>query len=258
MKDNLETQPVESCDILGIHVDATSYSHATSTVIEMAQKKISGYISIANVHVIMEGHHSAEFKAVLDKADLITPDGMPLVWMMQKLGYDNQARVYGPTLMLHVCEAASKKELPVGFLGATPDVASKLVSNLKSRFGNLKIAFTHSPPFRPLSDEEQKAIVRDICRSGARVLFVGLGCPKQENWMAVNTGQIPAVMLGVGAAFDFHAGTLPQAPPLLQRLGLEWLFRLSMEPKRLWRRYLVNNPKFMTLALKQLVQNKQR
>jgi N-acetylglucosaminyldiphosphoundecaprenol N-acetyl-beta-D-mannosaminyltransferase len=224
----------------------------------MVENARQGYVCAANVHMIMEGYDSPEFCALVNGADLVTPDGMPLVWMLKGLGFSDQKRVYGPELMLHVCGAAAKEGIPVGLFGSTEDVLAKLKRNLQTRFGELHIAYAHSPPFRALSPEEIDSTARDIKESGTKILFVGLGCPKQEVWMAKNKEKVQAVMLGVGAAFDFHAGTLPKAPRVLQQLGLEWLFRWFVEPKRLWQRYLFNNPRFVALAATEFIKKKVR
>ena len=247
---------VESRNILGTRVHATSLEHATETVVDMAKQERWGYICIANVHVLMEGYDSREFQAGLNRADLVTPDGMPVVWMMRSLGVKNQTRVYGPDLTLRVCSEAAINEIPVGFYGSTTDVVEKLIANLTARFKKLNVVYTYCPPFRELSPKEDEEVFEQIRSSGTKILFVGLGCPKQEKWIAANTSKIPAVLLGVGAAFDFHAGLLRQAPPVIQRAGLEWLFRLAMEPRRLWRRYARHNPRFALLALKQLAESR--
>jgi N-acetylglucosaminyldiphosphoundecaprenol N-acetyl-beta-D-mannosaminyltransferase len=246
------------CRILGTRVDPTSFSHATQAVLQMVERAGQGYVCAANVHMIMEGYDSPDFQAMVNGADLVTPDGMPLVWMLKAHGFSDQRRVYGPELMLRVCEAAANAGLPIGLLGSTDEVLDKLKRNLQLRFGELEIAYMCSPPFRTLSPKEVDSIADDIYESGVKILFVGLGCPKQEIWMAKNKGKIPAVMLGVGAAFDFHAGTLPKAPRAFQQLGLEWLFRLAVEPRRLWRRYLFNNPKFVALAANELIRSQFR
>ncbi|MGC8856755.1 MAG: WecB/TagA/CpsF family glycosyltransferase [Anaerolineae bacterium] len=173
--------------------------------------------------------------------------------MLRLKGHRSQERVYGPTLMLHVVEAARRENLPVGFYGGAPEVLELLVKQMQARNPGLNIVYSFSPPFRELSAIEDEQIVETINASGARILFVGLGCPKQERWMAAHRGRIRAVMIGVGAAFDFHAGAKPQAPLILQRLGLEWLFRFLHEPRRLWRRYLFHNPRFVFLALADLL-----
>lgn len=208
---------------------------------------------MANVHMAMEAYDSREFRRIVNSADLVTPDGMPLVWMLRKLGVSDQQRVYGPALMDRVCEVASRQGVPVGLYGGQRETLESLVKSMRSRFPKLRIAYAYSPPFRPLSDEEDERVVQEINNSGARILFVGLGCPKQERWMAEHKGRVQAVMLGVGAAFDFHAGKVPQAPGWMQRMGLEWLFRLATEPRRLWRRYAKHNPRFVVLALMQLL-----
>jgi N-acetylglucosaminyldiphosphoundecaprenol N-acetyl-beta-D-mannosaminyltransferase len=197
----------------------------------------------------MEAHDSAVYKKIINAADLVTPDGMPLVWMMRLKGEKNQQRVYGPTLMLHVLEMAARDGIPVGFYGGRTEVLEVLEKKMQSRFTGLNVKYSYSPPFRELSTEEDAELTEQINRSGARILFVGLGCPKQEIWMAEHRGKINAVMIGVGAAFDFHAGFKPQAPVWMQKIGLEWLFRLLTEPRRLWKRYLYHNPRFVLLAI---------
>jgi N-acetylglucosaminyldiphosphoundecaprenol N-acetyl-beta-D-mannosaminyltransferase len=150
-------------------------------------------------------------------------------------------------------EAAAQENLPVGFYGGSPEVLNMLIKRMQARYEGLNVAFSCSPPFREMSREEDLAIIEQINQSGVRILFVGLGCPKQEIWMAEHRGKVKAVMLGVGAAFDFHAGTIPQAPAWMQRVGLEWLFRLGTEPRRLWKRYLYHNPRFIFLAVADLL-----
>ena len=239
--------------ILGMRVDPTSYEEATRKVLAWAGAGESRYVCVANVHMVMEAHDDPGFKALVNAADLVTPDGMPLVWMLRRLGYPHQERVYGPELTLRVCEEAAKQGMPVGFYGGHPEALRALVGNLKARFPGLQVVYAHSPPFRPLTPEEDARVAEEINASGTRILFVGLGCPKQERWMAEHRGRIRAVMLGVGAAFDLHAGRVRQAPSWMQRVGLEWLFRFFQEPGRLWRRYLKHNPRFAFLAFLELV-----
>jgi len=203
----------------------------------------------------MEAHDSPSYQQVINQADLVTSDGMPLVWMLRRMGYPNQERVYGPTLMVKLLKMANDESIPIGFFGSTPDVMSKLVQNVQRDFPKVQIAYAYSPPFKQLSDEEDRQVIESINSSRARILFVGLGCPKQEYWMHEHRGKVQAVMLGVGAAFDFIAGTKPQAPSWVQKIGLEWLFRLLSEPRRLWKRYIIHNPRFIFLATKQLILN---
>ncbi len=233
--------------VLGTRVDATDYPRATALVQEWATRGESRYLCAANVHMVMEGHDASDFQRVVNGADLVTPDGVPLVWALRRGGFPGQSRVYGPELMLHVCAAAARAGLPVGLYGGHPDTLVELQERLLVRYPALRIAFAKSPPFRALSVEEDQAATAEINAEGVRILFVGLGCPKQERWMAAHRGRVAAVMLGVGAAFDFHAGKVKQAPPLLQAAGLEWAFRLAMEPRRLFLRYARHNPRFLAL-----------
>jgi N-acetylglucosaminyldiphosphoundecaprenol N-acetyl-beta-D-mannosaminyltransferase len=245
--------PVASRQVVGLRVDATSYGDATARIIGWARQSESRYVCVANVHMVMEAHDSPDFQGIVNSADLVTPDGMPLVWMLRRLGVTHQPRVYGPALMLWVCEAAARESLPIGLYGGEESTLARLADSLHERYPGLTISYRHAPPFRPLTPEEDTAEVERIARSGARILFVGLGCPKQERWMAAHRDRITAVMLGVGAAFSLNSGCIRQATGRLQRLGLEWLFRLYQEPRRLWRRYTIHNPRFALLAARQLL-----
>jgi N-acetylglucosaminyldiphosphoundecaprenol N-acetyl-beta-D-mannosaminyltransferase len=206
--------------------------------------------------MVMEAHDSAAFQQVLLDADLVTPDGMPVVWALRLLGVRSATRVYGPDLTPLVCRAAAARGLPVGFYGGTPEVLDAMIAKLAAAYPGLNVAYRFSPPFRPLAPEEEREVARAIDESGARILFVGLGCPKQERWMARHKGEIRAVMLGVGAAFDFLAGEKRQAPRFVQTVGMEWCFRLMCEPRRLWRRYLYNNPRFVRLFAAQVLRSR--
>lgn len=239
--------------ILGARVSSTNYKNATNRVIDWAQSAESRTICIANAHVLMEAYDSSDFREAINQADLVTPDGMPLVWMLRLKGDKNQTRVYGPTLMLHVLEMAAREQIQVGFYGGNNTTLEMLVRRMRERFLGLQVAYAYSPPFRPLDKQETEKISEEISRSGTRILFVGLGCPKQEIWMAEHKGKIPVVMLGVGAAFDFLAGIKPQAPTWMQAIGMEWFFRLLHEPRRLTMRYLYNNPRFIVLAVADLL-----
>ena len=235
--------------ILRMRVDVTSYQDATQRILSWAAHRDSRYICVANVHMAMEVYDSPKFADVVNRADLVTSDGMPLVWALRLFGIHNAERVYGPKLMLHVCEAAAKHHLPIGLYGGTEDSLTAFTAFLQSRFPKIQIACQISPPFRAITAEEKTSYRQQINNSGARILFVGIGCPKQEYWMADQIGHIPAVMLGVGAAFDFHTGRVKQAPIWMQTRGLEWLFRLMQEPRRLWKRYVYNNPRFVVFLL---------
>lgn len=239
--------------VIGLSVDATNYSLASNAVIGWALSRESRYVCIANVHMVMMSQDSRTFQQIVNAADLVTPDGMPLVWMLRLKEKINQPRVYGPTLMLHILESAACRGIPVGFYGGQPEVLESLIQAMQVQYEDLKVAFSLSPPFRVIAPEEDESIIEQINSSNTRILFVGLGCPKQEIWMAEHCGKVNAVMIGVGAAFDFHSGLKPQAPVWMQKIGLEWLFRLATEPRRLWKRYLYHNPRFLILAVADLL-----
>jgi N-acetylglucosaminyldiphosphoundecaprenol N-acetyl-beta-D-mannosaminyltransferase len=242
--------------ILGVRVDATSYARATDQILDWAARHLSRLVCCASVNNIMAARDSAEFKKVMDSADLVTSDGMPLVWLLRCMGIREAQRVYGPDLMPAVLESAAESGVPVGLYGGSPEVLRRLVERLTMRFPKLDIAYAESPPYRPPTQEEDEKTTQAIARAGVRILFIGLSTPKQERWMYSHRGRIDAVMLGVGAAFDFLAGAKPQAPHWMQRNGLEWLFRLATEPRRLWRRYLGQNPRFAVLALAQVLRER--
>lgn len=241
--------------ILGMRVDPTSYEEATQRILCWAQNAESRYVCVANVHMVMEAYDAPDFREAVNQADLVTPDGVPLVWALRRMGCAGQQRVYGPDLMLWVAEAASKNGAPVGFFGGAPETLELMVKNLQITYPGLRVVYQYSPPFRLLTKEEDQRIVEAINTSGTRILFVGLGCPKQERWMQEHHKRLQAVLLGVGVAFDFAAGIKRQAPAWMQRTGLEWLFRLAQEPQRLWRRYLIHNPRFVVLFMLQLLHN---
>lgn len=242
--------------IVGMRVDSTSYSDAVDRILAWGRAGESRYICVATAHMVMEAYDSPEFRRVVNDADLVTPDGMPLVWMLRSLGIRGQQRVYGPDLMLAVCAAAQAHGVPVGFYGGTLEALDRLVGAMQARFPPLSIAYAYAPPFRALTPQEDQEVVDQINASGARILFVGLGCPKQERWTSTHRGQVRAIMVGVGAAFQFHAGLVRQAPAWMQQAGLEWFFRLLMEP-RLWRRYARHNPRFAALVTLQLLRLRQ-
>jgi len=188
----------------------------------------------------------------LNAADIATPDGMPVVWALRSFGYPNQQRVYGPSLMLEICRRAAALGHRVFFYGAREETLAALKQRLKQRFPDLSIAGSYAPPFRALTSQEEEDVQRRIRESNADIVFVGISTPKQERWMYEHRHSFPGVtLIGVGAAFDIHAGHLRQAPAWMQRRGLEWLFRLSVEPRRLWRRYLLTTPLFLPLWAKQ-------
>lgn len=239
--------------ILGTRVDATNYSDAVRLILEWARKRESRYVCVATTHMIMEGYDEPRFQRIVNGADMVTSDGMPLVWGLRLLGVRSATRVYGPDLMLSLLASAAEQRIPVGLYGGRPEVLTSLRLVLSSRFTGLQVPFAESPPYCLLAPEEDDACVARINDSQARVLFVGLGCPKQERWMAEHATRLHAVMVGVGAAFDFLTYAKPRAPAWMQRAGLEWFFRLCTEPRRLWRRYLILGSRFVVLFILQLV-----
>jgi N-acetylglucosaminyldiphosphoundecaprenol N-acetyl-beta-D-mannosaminyltransferase len=222
------------------------------TIEDWISRREPHYVCVTPVHAVMESQRDKELRRIHNAAGLVTPDGMPLVWLSRLMGFPNVERVYGPDLTLAMCERSIKPRYQHFFYGGGPGVAEKLVLRLRSRFPGLKVCGTYSPPFRPLTLEEDRAIVAEINATKPDIVWVGISTPKQQYWMAEHVGQLSApVLIGVGAAFDFHAGIKRQAPRWMQKIGLEWLFRLLSEPRRLWRRYLIDNPWFLWLMLLQ-------
>jgi N-acetylglucosaminyldiphosphoundecaprenol N-acetyl-beta-D-mannosaminyltransferase len=244
--------------VLGMRVDGTSYSDAVARVLGWAEKSESRYVCVATVHMVMEAHDDNGFQRIVNAADLVTPDGMPLVWALRLLGVPSATRVYGPDLTPLLCQEAAQRALPVGFYGGTPEVLQRMLMVLRQQWPSLRVGYCWSPPFRDLTPAEESEVMAAIRDSGIRVLFVGLGCPKQERWMATHLANLGVVMVGVGAAFDFLAGTKRQAPRALRQAGLEWCFRLVTEPRRLWRRYLYHNPRFLGLMAWQFIRDRFR
>jgi N-acetylglucosaminyldiphosphoundecaprenol N-acetyl-beta-D-mannosaminyltransferase len=234
-------------------VSSTSYSHARQTIRAWAQQGASRYVCVASVNNVMGAYDSPEFQRVMNQADLVTPDGMPVVWGLRLLGHRAASRVYGPDLTPILLEMAAESGFPVGFYGGAPQTLKGLLAVVAQRFPKLRVAYSFSPPFRPLSPQEDEQIVAAINAAGVRILFIGLNTPKQDYWMAAHKGRVQSVMVGVGAAFDFLAGTKRQAPRWMMPLGLEWLFRLATEPRRLWKRYLKHNPRYAVLLALQLI-----
>ena len=239
--------------VVALRPDVVTLESATEKIIRLARGKNGGYVCFSTVHMVMESYDDQEFAAKVNAADLIVTDGMPLVWMQKLQGAKAATRVRANDLMIHLCETAAKSDLSVGFYGGRQEVIDAISERAKNDLPELKIVYAYSPPFRALTAEEDAQITAEINRAAPDLLFMGLGCPKQENWMAAHRNRLKAVMLGVGASFDFYAGNVKESPEWMGNLGLEWLFRLTQEPKRLWRRYLILNPRFMTLATMQLL-----
>ncbi len=240
-------------NLLGIGVDAVDYDSAVAKIISAAHAKQRMAVSALAVHGVMTGVLDKEHQRRLNSFELIVPDGQPVRWSLNLL-YNTHLpdRVYGPILTLRVCEKAAEEGLPIYLYGSKHVVLQRLIKNLTERFPHLKIAGARPSLFRQTTTEEKAEIIETIRDSGARIVLVGLGCPRQEVWVYEYSDYLSIPIIAVGAAFDFHAGTVPQAPSLLQKFGLEWLFRLVVEPRRLWRRYLLLNPLFLFLLLLQL------
>jgi N-acetylglucosaminyldiphosphoundecaprenol N-acetyl-beta-D-mannosaminyltransferase len=234
--------------ILGTRVDAVGLAEAADRVLAWAEAGETRMVAAANVHMLVEARDDPAFADRLARFDLVTPDGMPLVWRLRRMGHAGQERVYGPDLTLEVCTRAAARGVPIGIFGGSPEALAGTRRALLDRFPELRIVHAESPPIRPARVEDA-ATLAAIRASGARILLVALGCPKQEHWVALNAPHLPMVHLAVGAAVDFLAGRVAQAPPWLQRAGLEWAFRLVADPRRLWRRYAYTNTRFVSELL---------
>lgn len=239
--------------VIGSPIDCVDWEGSLARLQLWASEHESRVVCICNAHSVVTARQDKEFAAAVNSADMATPDGAPVAWLMRRLGASGQQRINGPDLMLKYCEAAAKRGESIYLYGGAETTLSILCDELPKRFPGLVIAGSHSPPFRALSEEEDAAIVRDINDSGAGTIWVSLGCPKQEKWMAAHRGRINGVMIGVGAAFDYHAGVISRAPLWMQNNGLEWLHRLASEPRRLWKRYFVTNTLFIWHAARQLM-----
>jgi len=239
--------------VLGAFIDALTWDETLARISAWAAARESRYVCLCNAHSVVTTTQDKDFLRVVNEADMATPDGIPVVWMLRRLGFGVQQRISGANLMWRYLALAESRGDAVYFYGSSDATLTLLSERLRAAFPGLRVAGTHSPPFRALTAEEDAESVARINASGAGVVFVSLGCPKQEKWMAAHRGRIRAVMLGVGAAFDFHAGVINRAPLLMQRCGLEWLHRLCSEPRRLWKRYLVTNTLFILGATRQLL-----
>jgi N-acetylglucosaminyldiphosphoundecaprenol N-acetyl-beta-D-mannosaminyltransferase len=245
---------METAEFLGVRINPCPNDVAVNAILHAASTGSYGYVCIANVDMLTRAKRSIDLHNAL-RASLFTfMDGMPVVWALKLKGLYYAERNYGPSLMLSVCEKAAQEKIPIFLYGGSPDELRALQSALKQRISNLRIAGAISPPLLPQKPRVDSIAIEEINRSGAGIVFVGLGCPKQEHWMAVHGPHLHAVCIGVGLAFAQNAGRIAQAPAVLQRMGMEWLFRLAQEPKRLWRRYLVGNSFFIWYCLVEMGQ----
>lgn len=245
-------------EVIGTHVDAIDWADCLERIRVWAAHGESRAVVHCNVHSLVTARHEPTFARAVRAADLVTPDGAPVAWCLRRLGFGGQERISGPDLMWKCCELCAYERLPVFLYGGSRETLGRLRLRLSREFPGLPLAGWHSPPFRSMSETENTLAADAIGRSGARVVFVGLGCPKQEQWIAAQRGRISGVMLGVGAAFDFHAGVTPRAPHWMRARGLEWLHRLLQEPRRLGRRYLVTNTLFMAYLAEESLRRQRR
>lgn len=243
--------PAGRVDVLGVGISAITMSGAVAEVGRWVDAGERRYVCVTGVHGVMEAQQDPALLAIHNASGLTTPDGMPMVWAGHWAGAAHMERVYGPDLMLRLCEESVARGWRSFFYGGADGVPELLAERLRARFPGLAVVGCYSPPFRALTPEEDEAVVERINAARPDLVWVGLSTPKQERWMAEHTGRLrAAALIGVGAAFDIHAGLLPQAPQWLQRSGLEWAYRLLREPRRLWRRYVYNNPRFVWALLR--------
>lgn len=240
-------------NILGVGVSAVNLSQAVYIIESWISNCQQHYVCVTSVHGLIESQRSERLRQIHNDAGLVTPDGKPLEWLLKFYGQNHVNRVYGPDLLLAMCESTAAQGYRHFFYGAEPGTADQLAATLQARFPDLVIVGTYSPPFRPLTEEEDQQVIALLRQARPNIIWVGLGTPKQELWMAEHCDHLDAVLIGVGAAFAIHAGALRQAPRWMQRRGLEWLFRLLVEPQRLWRRYLTIIPRFLFLITYQLL-----
>jgi N-acetylglucosaminyldiphosphoundecaprenol N-acetyl-beta-D-mannosaminyltransferase len=244
--------------VIGVGIDPTTWTEAVQSIASWSKDRQSRVVCLSNVHAVVTARLDPEFSKVVEEADMAAPDGAPIAFMLRKLGFPSQERIDGPGLMWRYCAHAAASGDAIYLYGGQESTLAALQQRLASEFPELRIAGAYSPPFRALTPEEDDAVVQAINDSEADVVWVSLGCPKQEKWMAAHRGRINAVMVGVGAAFNYHGGTLSRAPLWMQRNGLEWLHRLVMSPGQLWKRYLVTNTLFIVYAARQLVSKRSK
>jgi len=237
---------VQRANVLGVGVSAINLPKAVELILEAVRTGRKGYIAVTGVHGVSEAQLDSDFRRILNNAFLNTPDGMPMSWVGRLQGFKTMDRVYGPDLMLAVAAASSDTGVRHFLYGGVPGVADALKLSLQTRFPGMVICGTFSPPFRPLNDEEAEELIQSMAACKPDICWVGLSTPKQERFMEEYLSKLPVtLMIGVGAAFDMHTGRVKQAPFWMQRSGTEWFFRLMQEPRRLWKRYLINNPLFV-------------
>jgi N-acetylglucosaminyldiphosphoundecaprenol N-acetyl-beta-D-mannosaminyltransferase len=245
--------PFQRVNVLGVGISAINLDLAINAIGSALAEKRKGYICVTGVHGVMEAQNDEGFRSILNRSFLTTPDGMPMVWAGRLAGFRQMSRVYGPDLMLLLCEYTRQRGYSHFLYGGRQGVAAELQRRLEDKLPGLKIVGTYTPPFRPLEPAEEADLIQMIADAKPDIVWVGLSTPKQERFMAKYSERLDATLLiGVGAAFDFHSGRVRQAPPFIQHSGFEWLFRLCTEPRRLWRRYLKTNPLFLLNSIFQI------
>jgi N-acetylglucosaminyldiphosphoundecaprenol N-acetyl-beta-D-mannosaminyltransferase len=242
--------------VIGTFIDALDWNDSIEKIKKWGEKRESRIVCLCNAHSSVTATKDSALAAALAKSDMVLPDGSPVAWMLRQKGFKQQHRIAGPDLMEKLCRSIENTNLGVFLFGSTPETLQKLEKHINSNYPNLRLKGKLSPKYGDWSLEDETSYIKMINGSEAGITFIGLGCPKQEIWMAKNRDKIHSVMLGVGAAFDFHAGTIKRAPPIMQKAGLEWLHRLLSEPRRLWKRYLITNTKFIYLNTLDLFNNK--
>lgn len=249
-----------SRSVLGMRVDAIEFDAAARSILGWAAARASEsaealrgcYVCAANVHMTMLAHDDPSFRSVVNAADLVLPDGQPMVWALRLLGLPQKHRVrVAPDLVLQLFAGAEARHVRVGLYGGSAETLTAFVGRLRDQYPRLDLAYAWDPPFRPLTEEEDREQTEQIRASGTQLLLIGLGCPKQERWMAEHCDELQCALVGVGAAFDMLGGKTRNAPVWMQERGLEWVFRLASEPRRLWRRHVLNDPRFLALLARQ-------
>ena len=258
-RSQLSVHSSQTANIIGVPVTALRLDVLVSIILEWASSHLSKCVFAANTHTLVEAHQNPYLSSILHDTDIITPDGMPLVWMIKLLNkVRNQQRITGTDLFLSLCQKAHLKNISIFLLGSQPTILNLMRLKLEREFPNLRLAGMEALPFRPLTAAENKDLIEQVNATGAGLVFVSLGCPKQELWIAEHKDKLKGVMIGVGAVFPMYAGIYKRAPGWMQESGLEWLYRLIQEPRRLWHRYRTTIPIFIWLALKQILETKVR
>ena len=241
-----ESRVTQRTNVLGVGVSAINMQDAVQISDSVIQSNGKGYVCVTGVHGVIEARSDMDFRRILNGSLLTTPDGMPMVWIGRMRGLSRMRRVYGPDFMIELCRHSVERGYRHFLYGGGPGVAERLAEELRKRCPGLQVVGTYTPPFRPLNPSEEADLAAMVAEAKPDVLWVGLSTPKQERFMARYLDKLDVkLMVGVGAAFDIHTGSIKDAPPIMKQMGLQWLHRLAQEPRRLWRRYLINNPKFI-------------